>query len=128
MTPEQTETWLKIQYRQMIALEKISEALDRIAPNTAPNHIRSIKDFRTFNWASIKAEVIAEDDAGATVVKWNERQFLRRSPQNKFQEAIWFSQCTGKEGENNIYERLITFKQLPEKVDELPSKVKKLIF
>jgi DNA-directed RNA polymerase specialized sigma24 family protein len=34
MTPEQTELWLSIQAQQLTALERIADALERLAPQT----------------------------------------------------------------------------------------------
>jgi hypothetical protein len=53
---------------------------------------------------------------------------VRRSPANKFGEAIWFSRCTGKdENGENKYEKLITFKPTSKiAVEPLPEKVLQL--
>ncbi|PMB14898.1 single-stranded DNA-binding protein [Fischerella thermalis] len=129
MTPNQINLWLEIQRRQMAALERIAEALDRLAPNTAPNYQRSIEDFKHFDWASINATVERSDQYGAAIVNWRGYQFIRRSPSNKFGEAIWFSRCVGKgdDGENK-YERLVTFKPLSKKeVEPIPEKVGKFL-
>jgi hypothetical protein len=66
------------------------------------------------------------DNDGAAVVSWRGNQFLRRSAQNKFKPAIWFSRAIGKdENGENRYERLISFKQMAE-VEPLPDKVRRL--
>jgi hypothetical protein len=129
MTPDQYNLWLEIQHRQITALERIAEALDRLAPNTAPNYQRSLEDFRAFNWESINATIERSDQYGAAIVNWRGYQFVRRSPSNKFGEAIWFSRCIGRDdaGENK-YERLITFKPVSKaQVDALPEKVSRLM-
>ena len=128
MTPEEyKELILEIQNRQMIALERIADALEQLVPSNAPNYQRSLSQFRSFDWSSINATIDKSDSYGAAVVSWKNRQFVRRSPSNKYGEAIWFSRCKGKspEGENE-YERLITFKPLSkQEVEPIPEKVTK---
>jgi len=129
MTPEQTNLWLEIQHRQMLALEQIAECLDKLTPNTAPNYQRNIEEFKRFDWSGINATVERSDQYGAAIVTWKEYQFIRRSPSNKFGAAVWFSRCTGKDdaGEN-MYERLITFKPVSDKeVEPLPEKVSRYL-
>ncbi len=129
MTPDQFNLWLEVQHRQITALEQIAEALDRLAPNTAPNYQRSLEEFRSFAWESINATIERSDQYGAAIVNWRGYQFVRRSPSNKFGEAIWFSRCVGKDetGENK-YERLITFKPTSKaQVDAIPEKVSRLM-
>jgi DdrB-like protein len=129
MNPEQVNLWLEIQHRQMTALEQIAAALDRLAPNTAPNYQRPLEEFKSFNWESINVSIERSDQYGAAIVNWRGYQFVRRSPSNKFGEAIWFSRCVGKDdsGENK-YERLITFKPASKKeVEALPEKVSRYL-
>ena len=136
MTPEERHLWLQIQQRQAIALEQISVtlervaiALDRLSPKTAPNYQYPLESFSSFDGNSIYVTVVKSDQYGAAVVSWNGQQYLRRSPQNKFGEAIWYSRCTGKaEDGSNQYERLITFKPLSKaEAEPLPEKVKNLL-
>lgn len=127
MTPEQTNLWLDIQHRQMTALERIADVLERIAPTQqpAPNYQYPLESFAEFSWGQIGAEVVQRDQYGAAIVNWRGQQYVRRSPSNKFGEAIWFSRCIGKDdnGENK-YERLVTFRPLSKfEVEPLPEKV-----
>jgi hypothetical protein len=95
------------------SLQDIESHLRQIAisSNPAPNYQRPLGEYRDFDWASIGAVVLKEDADGATDVEWNGQVFTRRSPQNRFGAAIWFSRCVGKDAEgNNKYVRLITFK------------------
>ena len=126
MTPDQKELWLDIQFRQMQALERIANALERISPQTAPNYQYPLESFKSFDWNSIQAKVIKSDQYGAAVVRWNGKQYIRRSPSNKYNPAVWFSRCTGKSDDgNNLYERLITFKPLSKaEAEPLPEKVR----
>jgi len=118
MTPEQTELWLSIQAQQLTALERIADALERLAPQTtvAPNYQRPLDEFPTFDWESIGVEVVKKDRYGAGVVIWQGKQFTRRSPENEFGAAVWFARCVGKdENGRNKYERLITFSSVQER-------------
>lgn len=106
--------FLDYQRRQTLALEKLAEGLLRLtlsATVPAPNYTRSLHEFPNFDWKTIGATVIQRDRHGAAIVRWGDRDYVRRSPSNKFGEAIWFSRSVGKdETGNNAYERLITFK------------------
>jgi len=131
MTPEQTHLWLEIQHRQMVALERIADSIQQLVPlsTAAPNYQKPLESFARFDWESIGVTVERSDQFGAAVVSWRGLQFVRRSPSNKFGEAIWFSRCTGKDdsGENK-YERLITFKALSRvEVEPVPEKVSRLM-
>lgn len=119
----------------MQALERLADAVQRLAnssassPASAPDYQKPLELFREFDWTSIGAEVEREDSCGAAIVSWQGKQYLRRSPSNKFGEAVWFSRCTGKGDEGqNIYERLITFKPLLKvEIEPLPEKVSRLV-
>ena len=116
MTPEQIQLLLDLQLRQTLALEKISAVLEQLTRLDAPNYEYPLESFRNFDWSSIGAEVVRKDQYGAAIVSWNGKQFIRRSPSNKFGVALWFSKCTGKDEDgSNKYERLITFKPLKSK-------------
>lgn len=127
MTPEQINRLLEIQNRQMLALERLADAVERLAPTTAvaPNYQRPLESFATFDWSSIDATVERSDQYGAAIVSWRQFQFMRRSPSNKFGEIIFFSRCVGKdESGENKYERLISFKPVSKvEVEPLPAKV-----
>jgi hypothetical protein len=131
MTPEQTHLWLEIQHRQMVALERIADSIQHLVPvsTAAPNYQQPLESFAQFDWSTIGATVERSDQYGAAIISWRGLQFVRRSPSNKFGEAIWFSRCTGKgeDGENK-YERLITFKAVCKvEVEPLPEKVSRLM-
>ncbi|NJP11679.1 MAG: hypothetical protein HC866_21245 [Leptolyngbyaceae cyanobacterium RU_5_1] len=104
-------------------LERIAIAVE--AKQNAPNYQVDLSDFATFDWSSIGATVEHSDRDGAAIVVWRRNRYIRRSAANKFQPAIWFSRSLGKDDEgNNRYERLITFKELPE-AEPLPEKVRR---
>lgn len=130
MTPEQINLLFQIQTRQMLALERLADAVERLAPTTtvAPNYLRSLESFAEFDWDALGATVERSDQYGAAIVSWRGFQFVRRSPQNKFGDAVWFSRCTGKdENGENKYERLITFKPVSRvEVEPLSNKVLQL--
>lgn len=95
------------------SLQDIESHLRQIAisSNPAPNYQRPLGEYRDFDWGSIGAVVLNEDADGVTDVEWNGQIFTRRSPQNRFAAAIWFSRCVGKDADGaNKYVRLITFK------------------
>jgi DdrB-like protein len=112
-----------------VSLQAIESHLRQIAvsSNPAPNYRRPLSNYRNFDWTSIDAIVLKEDGDGATDVEWSGQIFTRRSVENKFDAAIWFSRCIGKDADgNNKYVRLITFKAPSESVP-IAGKAKKAI-
>jgi hypothetical protein len=123
------QQWLEMQQQQTTALERIAASLERLAPvnQQAPNYQKPLEEFRSFDWATIGATVLQSDPSGVAIVEWNGQQFTRRSPTNKFGEAIWFSRSVGKDDEGNVrYERLITFRKFGE-VEPIPERVNRAI-
>lgn len=127
-----TEQELQLLTRNTMALEAIRDTLRKIYADVQmlrqndkpPNYQYDIKAFSNFNWDLIGATVVERDRYGAAAVTYCGHTYIRRSPQNKFTDAIWFSRCTGK-GENgeNVYMRLITFKKRNCPVEPLPERV-----
>ena len=116
---------------QMIAesLHGIESHLRQIAisSNPAPNYQRLLSEYPHFDWTSIGATVLNRDGDGAMAVEWNGQIFTRRSPNNKFDAAIWFSRCVGKDADgNNRYARLISFRAASE-AEPIASKARKAI-
>jgi DdrB-like protein len=116
---------------QMIAtsLQGVESHLRQMAvsSNPAPNYQRPLSEYPTFDWASIGATVLNWDGDGATSVEWNGQVFMRRSPSNKFQCAIWFSRHLGQDSDGNKrYARLITFRDLND-AEPIAAKAKKAI-
>jgi hypothetical protein len=102
---------------RMIAtsLQGVESHLRQIAvsSNPAPNYQRTLSEYPTFDWPSIGATVLSRDGDGATTVEWNGQVFTRRSPNNKFDAAVWFSRHLGQDSDGNKrYARLITFRAL----------------
>jgi len=129
MNQEQRQQWLEIQQRQNTVLERIAASLERLAPanQSAPNYQKTLEEFRGFDWVTIGATVVQSDPSGAAIVEWSGQQFTRRSPTNKFGEAIWFSRSVGKDDDGNTrYERLITFRKMGE-VEPIPDRVNRAI-
>jgi len=82
-----------------------------ISSNTTPDYQRLLSEYPSFDWPSIGATVLNRDGDGVTAIEWNGQIFTRRSPDNSFASAIWFSRSAGKDSEGkNKYVRLITFK------------------
>ena len=116
--------------RALKALERIADALERLAPPPAiPNYQFPLEAFRSFDWKSIGATVEQSDASGATVICRSGLHFTRRSPSNKFGEAIWFSRSVGKDNNGQPqYERLITFQPINNvQIDPLPEKTRRLV-
>ena len=98
-----------------------------VSSNTAPNYQRPLSEYPTFDWSSIDAIVLNQDGDGATSVEWNGQIFTRRSPSNRFQEAVWFSRHLGQDSDGNKrYARLISFKALSH-AEPIAVKAKKAI-
>ncbi len=116
---------------QMIAesLQGVESHLRQIAisSNPAPNYQRPLSEYADFDWPSIGASVLNRDDDGVTAVEWNGQVFTRRSPNNKFDAAVWFSRHLGSDSDGNKrYARLITFRALSD-AEPIASKAKKAI-
>lgn len=94
------------------SLERIAIALEaNMATRSAPNYQALLEDFHSFNWEEIGAAIKKVDNYGVATVLWGGNRFVRRSPENSYGAAIYFSRCIGKdETGKNQYERLITFK------------------
>ena len=124
MTPQDSQTYLQLQQLISESLTRIAIALElMIPPQAAPNYQLELENFATFDWSSIGAVVVSSDQDGVTAVRWKNSMYLRRSPSNKFEAAIWFSRCTGRDEKGaNIYERLITFKAMSG-AEPLPGRV-----
>lgn len=111
--------------RIAVSLEALALAL---APKTAPDYQHDLTEFPQFDWSSIGAVVTFCDRDGAAIVTWGGHTYIRRSPHNKFDLAIWFSRCVGKEKNGElIYERLITFKRMRSGIEPLPTRVSQLL-
>src|SRR5215510_8389216 len=70
-----------------------------VSSNPAPNYQRPLSEYPTFDWPSIGATVLNQDDDGATSVEWSGQVFTRRSPNNKFDAAVWFSRHLGQDSD-----------------------------
>jgi hypothetical protein len=83
------------------SLQDVESHLRQIAvsSNPAPIYWRPLSDYRNFDWASIGAIVLKEDRDGATEVEWNGQVFTRRSAENHFDAAVWYSRCVGKDSD-----------------------------
>jgi hypothetical protein len=98
-----------------------------ISSNPAPNYQRPLSEYADFDWSSIGATVLTRDKDGATAVEWNGQVFKRRSPNNKYDAAIFFSRSLGKDAAGaNQYARLIKFTP-PAEAEPISDKAKKAI-
>jgi hypothetical protein len=124
MNPQQTELWLEIQHRQMLALESIAASLQTMAgvQQKGARHTRQLAQFKTFDWSSINAVVDKSDRYGAAVVICGGQIYTRKSKPD-FGEDIWFSRSLGKgEDGRSQYDVLIKF-AAPQKVRSLSQDV-----
>lgn len=124
MNANEFQAYLALQQRIIESLSRIALALEQMIPPPAPPTYQfALKDFSSFDWASIGAVVAEEDSDGVSAVLWRKHIYFRRSPSNKFGAAIWFSRCLGKDDNGaNVYEKLITFKEMAT-AEPLPQKV-----
>lgn len=103
--------WLSVQQNKLLA--RIAGALETMAIANLPkepSYRKDIGEYARFDWDSIGAVVLGQDDYGVTLVEWGGYQWTRRAPQNKFGEAIWFSRPAGKDAEGKAkYLTLIKF-------------------
>ena len=111
MTPEQTDLWLEIEHRKMLALESIAASLQTMAgaQQKGARHTRPITQFKTFDWSSINAMVDKSDRYGAAVVHCGGHIYTRKSKPD-FGDDVWFSRSLGKgEDGRSQYDVLIKF-------------------
>lgn len=98
-----------------------------VSSNPAPNYQRPLSEYPIFDWPSIGATVLNRDEDGVTAVEWNGQVFTRRSPNNKFDAAVWFSRHLGQDADGNKrYARLIVFRALSD-AEPITAKAKKAI-
>jgi len=96
-----------------------------VSSNPAPNYQRPLSEYPIFDWPSIGATVLNRDEDGVTAVEWNGQVFTRRSPNNKFDAAVWFSRHLGQDSDGNKrYARLIVFRALSD-AEPIAAKAKK---
>jgi len=96
-----------------------------VSSNPAPNYQRPLSEYPIFDWPSIGATVLNRDEDGVTAVEWNGQVFTRRSPNNKFDAAVWFSRHLGQDADDNKrYARLIVFRALSD-AEPIAAKAKK---
>lgn len=98
-------------------LERIAIALEKQAESptgsTNARFRRALSEYATFDWASIKAEIVQRDKSGVSIVRWGGNEYIRRNKQLE----VWFSRKIGSRPGNNgseapIYDRLIEFTQI----------------
>lgn len=110
-------------------LESIANSLELLAnkdlKTKGPNYRYTLAEYWTFDWSSIKAEVIERDNDGPTRVRQNGDIYFRRAPSNKFDPAIWYSRASGHDEDGGaLYLTLITFRDYKNEAEALPDKVR----
>lgn len=126
MNPEDTLSIANALSTIAIDLNRIANTLEA-QPMPAPNITLDLSSYKNFDWTSINAGVIRKDKYGAVAVRHSGKIYTRRNPSNKFGVAIWYSRSVGKDGDENIYERLVTFKEVAIEADPLNEKTVALL-
>jgi hypothetical protein len=121
MNPEDTLSILSTLTALAIDLNRIANTLES-QPMPAPDIVHDLSRYKNFDWASINAEIVAKDKHGAIAVRHSGKIYTRRNPINKFGVAIWYSRATRKDGDETVYERLVTFKEVAIEADPLNEK------
>lgn len=126
MNPEDTLSILNALSTIAIDINRIANVLEA-KPIPAPDIVHDLSKYKNFDWASINAEIVAKDKHGAIAVRHCGKIYTRRNPANKFGVAIWYSRATGKDGDDTVYERLITFREVKVEADPLNEKTVALL-
>jgi hypothetical protein len=88
-------------------------------------HTKRIEEYPTFDWEAFGAKVVERDDDGVCLVEFKGEIYSRRSPQNKFAPAIWFSRSDGKDEDGNTkYVKLVIFKKFDFEPEPIPAKAR----
>lgn len=115
-------------YIRRVAVAAEALAAGEQDPNDAPDIEMPLETFAGFDWSSISAEVVARDEFGPSILSFGGKAFKRRSPDNAYDPAVWFSRCVGKdEAGKNQYVRLITFRPMSDKVEPMGRKVERAV-
>lgn len=123
---EQTASMLTAIEQRLI---RLCEAMERLAPQQAPDYQIPLERWSKFDWATIGARVEMSDRDGVATVSWRGHSYYRRNPSNKYGTAVWYSRSLGKDQSGHTqYEKLITFKPLSNfEVEPLPEKVAAMV-
>lgn len=90
-------------------LSLISANLQNNAP-LSPSYRRRLREFSGFNWLSIGAVVVAEDEEGPVEVEWNNHRFDRTIGNSYGSDFIIFSRPRPEwSQQNKVYFTLIRF-------------------
>lgn len=109
---------------QLIRISDALEAIARAGEPAEPNLVKPLDEFSSFDWSSIGASAVHQDQDGPTHLEWGGYVWTRRSPSNKYDPAIWYSRAAGRDAEGNVrYLRLITFRKVGE-AEPVPEKAK----
>jgi hypothetical protein len=97
---------------QIGLLKTIASELAKLNAGQAPlspGYRRRLSEYKSFDWSSIGAEVVAQDAQGVSEVEWNGHRFDRRSGEKFGGRFIIFSRPGGGENEQRTYYTLIRF-------------------
>lgn len=106
----------------LAGIEKQLAVMAESNMTTNPAYQRRLEQYLDYDWSELDAIVLETDEDGVAAVEWRGLRYTRRSPQNKYGAAIWFSRAAGKDEDGTVhYDRLVTFKQQSDP-DPLPAK------
>ncbi|MDJ0728249.1 MAG: single-stranded DNA-binding protein [Prochloraceae cyanobacterium] len=112
-----TKYYLKAWYKSDSSVAPVLKTLGIITETEQGFVVTGLEEYQDFDWNSIGAKILDRDSDGVSAVSWHGKIYKRRSPENKFAPAIWFSRKQG-----NDYYKLITFKTI-EAAEPLSRKV-----
>lgn len=107
---------------QTALMQVIAQQLMINAP-ASPKYRRPLREYPTFDWSIIGAEVVARDNQGVSEVEWMSHRFTRRSAAGKFGKAIWFSRAIGQSEDGTEYALLIKFAGDSNEAEPIPAGV-----
>lgn len=111
-----------------LQLQRIGDLLEGRDQDGGPNYYRPLSEYPSFDWPSIGAQVVSQDEHGATVVKYRGREWKRRT-RPKFGTEVWFSRANGRDEAGTIqYLRLITFTDDDTTVEPLTRQIVERLF
>lgn len=122
-TNKATLALLAMIHEELIAIRTQVRYLQTMQRAQEPRLTRGLAEFAGFDWSTIGATVLEEDEDGPALVQHGPHRYTRRSGAGKYGQAIWFSRYVGNNDDGTKkYHRLVTFKDY-DRAEALPSQV-----
>lgn len=116
---DKSEAFLAAIIAELHGIRAALEAM-AIANSPEPRMVKSLAEFKDFDWGGINAMVVGKDKDGPTIVEWSGFQWKRRS-RDDYGADIFFTRPNGKTPDGKVrYLRLITFRGDMGKVKAVP--------